>query len=472
MSFMRRSSSRPSSSRACNKVRLTNKHEVAEIESWVDIISQNESDNDEQIRFQSLRKKEESKESVYAECKRMKKRDAKSFYKQTFEEQMLAEFRNFSNGVMSRLDEQNKILTQLVSMQKSTHTSFPAAQNINIKQERFEMEYENDHSEIVEHHIDRPELFHDPYPYERFEAYQLPNLEKEFLRFYKEQLKFSENDKPLAYYFFEHQNLSKGVKAGIKTAYKLFKDKYKSFTLDNLENHFTNLDITNSMTSTSLSLNWERMKRVAYCSYGIKRGEFPKAKFSSNKQGREENVSAISKDQYLEASKLLYEQEQFDDALLINIMWSFASRPSEILTLRFEDFEDKDNQKSVFYYANKKNQRKKFTISDELYNQVMEFKEHNISNNTYKEKTFITPTGKSIKGHFVFDLTRSKLQKKFPRKFAKLIPGLKSRPKDIRMSSISNEFKEHGIQRAASLGQHTSIKTTQNHYTRAVKDFK
>ena len=73
MSFMRRSSSRPSSSRGCNKVRLTNKHEVAEIESWVDIISQNKSD-DEQIRFQSLKKKEESKESFYVECERMKKR--------------------------------------------------------------------------------------------------------------------------------------------------------------------------------------------------------------------------------------------------------------------------------------------------------------------------------------------------------------------------------------------------------------
>ena len=58
MSFMRRSSSRPSSSRRCNIVRLTNKHEVAEIESWVDIFSQNESDNYEQIRFQSLRNKE------------------------------------------------------------------------------------------------------------------------------------------------------------------------------------------------------------------------------------------------------------------------------------------------------------------------------------------------------------------------------------------------------------------------------
>ena len=227
-------------------------------------------------------------------------------------------------------------------MQKSTHTSFQAVQNFNVKQERLEMEYNSDHCEIVEHQIDKPELFHDPYPYERFESYQLQNLEKESLKFYKEQLKFSENDKPLAYYFFEHRNLSKGVKTGIKTAYKCFKEKYNSFTLDNLKNHFTNLDITNSMTATSLSLNWERMKRIATCSYGIKKRDFPKIKFSSNKQGREENVSAINKDQYLEASKLLCKQKQFDDALLINIMWSFASRPSEILTLRFEDFEDKD----------------------------------------------------------------------------------------------------------------------------------
>ena len=218
MSFRRRSSSKPSSSRGCNKVRITNRQDVAEIESWVDFASQNNSNDEDEIGFPSLNKKEESKESVYVECERMKKRHVKSLHKQSFEEQMLSEFRQFSNGIMSKLEEQNKILAQLVSMQKSTHTSFQAVQNFNVKQERLEMEYNNEHSEIVEHQIDKPELFHDPYPYERFESYQLQNLEKESLKFYKEQLKFSENDKPLAYYFFEHRNLSKGVKTGIKTA--------------------------------------------------------------------------------------------------------------------------------------------------------------------------------------------------------------------------------------------------------------
>ena len=58
------------------------------------------------------------------------------------------------------------------------------------------------------------------------------------------------------------------------------------------------------MTISSLSLNWERIKRLVYCSFEIKKGEFSKIKLLSNKQGREENGSVIKKDQYLEASKL------------------------------------------------------------------------------------------------------------------------------------------------------------------------
>ena len=82
--------------------------------------------------------------------------------------------------------------------------------------------------------------------------------------------------------------------------------------------------------------------------------EFSKIKFSSNKQGREENVSAINKNQYLKAANLLYDKGKFQDSFLINIMWCFASRPNQMLTLKFENFEDKDDQKCVYYYANNK----------------------------------------------------------------------------------------------------------------------
>ena len=92
----------------------------------------------------------------------------KLLHKQTFEEQLLTEFRQFSHEVMSRLDKQNKFLAQLISIQKSSHTSFPAVQKLNVFIERFEMNCNNDQCEIVEHQIDKPELFRDPYPYYRF----------------------------------------------------------------------------------------------------------------------------------------------------------------------------------------------------------------------------------------------------------------------------------------------------------------
>ena len=54
-----------------------------------------------------------------------RRKKIKSLSKQIFEKQIIKELRQFSNGVMSALDEQNKILVYLVAMQGFTHTSFP-----------------------------------------------------------------------------------------------------------------------------------------------------------------------------------------------------------------------------------------------------------------------------------------------------------------------------------------------------------
>ena len=165
---------------------------------------------------------------------------------------------------------------------------------------------------------------------------QISGLEKESLNFYKNQLKFWNNDKQLAYYFFEHRNLSEGVKSRIKLTYMQFMQKYKIFTIDNLRNYFTNIDTTNWMTRTSNIKLGKNEKTIRMITFWAKQ-DIPKIKFSSTKLGRENNVSVINKDQYLNAENLLYVKGEFEDALLIHIMWSLASRPSEMLTLRFEE---------------------------------------------------------------------------------------------------------------------------------------
>ena len=97
MSFRRRSSSKPSSSRGCNKVRITNRLDVAKIKSWVDFASRNNSNDEDEIGFPILNKKEESKESVYVECERMKKRHVKSLHKQSLKSKC---YLNLDNSLM------------------------------------------------------------------------------------------------------------------------------------------------------------------------------------------------------------------------------------------------------------------------------------------------------------------------------------------------------------------------------------
>ena len=111
------------------------------------------------------------------------------------------------------------------------------------------------------------------------------------------------------------------------------------------------------MTCSSLASDWKKIKRTGSCSFGINNKEFPTIKFSGNKQGREENISAINNEKFLKAAKLLYDNGKYEDALLIHIIWSLASRPNEMVTLRFKDFED-NNKKSVLYYTNKKNKKR------------------------------------------------------------------------------------------------------------------
>ena len=58
------------------------------------------------------------------------------------------------------------------------------------------------------------------------------------------------------------------------------------------------------------------------------------------------------------------------------------------------------------------------------------------------KKSFVTPTNKEIVDHFVIGLTKYLFKKKLSRKLKRLFWDLKSRPKDVRMSSISNEMKD------------------------------
>ena len=89
-------------------MRLYNNGGIVEIESWVDFVSNHDSDVEQLINPSQLSINEESKESIY-ELSATKKRNNKMLEKQSFEYQMLYEFKRFTDGMLSKMDDQNKL---------------------------------------------------------------------------------------------------------------------------------------------------------------------------------------------------------------------------------------------------------------------------------------------------------------------------------------------------------------------------
>ena len=77
--------------------------------------------------------------------------------KQSFEHQMLFEFKRFVNGMFSKMNEQNKLLSHLVLSQKSNYTSFPTFQSIKIKHYKCETKSNRDQYKVMKHSTEESE---------------------------------------------------------------------------------------------------------------------------------------------------------------------------------------------------------------------------------------------------------------------------------------------------------------------------
>ena len=192
MSLRKRSSSKPSSGRASNKMRLNNNGGIVEIKSWVDFAQNYDSYVEQLINPSQLSIKKNLRNQFMnyqlqrreiSKCLKTKLLASNTFWIQ-----------KICRWNALKMDEQKKLLSHLFLSQKSNNTSLPIYQSIKINHDKCETKSNRDQSKVMEHKIEVPELFHDPYPFEKFEANQLPHLEKESLKFYKEQLKFSDKD--------------------------------------------------------------------------------------------------------------------------------------------------------------------------------------------------------------------------------------------------------------------------------------
>ena len=101
MAFRKRSLSRLNPSRTSNKMRLNAKEGTTEIESWINFASNHQSDIQQLNLVPLLSAKEESKDS-FCELRYNKKKQIKMLENISFEQQMLIEFKRFSDGMLQK----------------------------------------------------------------------------------------------------------------------------------------------------------------------------------------------------------------------------------------------------------------------------------------------------------------------------------------------------------------------------------
>ena len=149
------------------------------------------------------------------------------------------------------------------------------------------------------------------------------------------------------------------------------------------------------MASSSLSLRWERMKRLTICSFDIKKQDFQAIK----KEGRRmfqllTKINTLKLQIFFMQKANMKMHYSFISCGLLHLGQMRCSHGDlKILKIKMD--------KNLFcIMQTRRIKRKKFTIFEELYSIVINFKEIKVNNGTYQIRSFIAPTKKTFTGNF------------------------------------------------------------------------
>ena len=109
----------------------------------------------------------------------------------------------------------------------------------------------------------------------------------------------------------------------------------------------------------------------------------------------------------------------------------------EVRLLRFEDVQNED-EPIIKIYDSKTNTTKHILISQELYEEIIEYKNRLCASNKYHKTTRDIPRDKHYYGYFMFSNTKGSITKKFYSKFKGTLKHLDLKPKDLREASINS----------------------------------
>ena len=256
-------------------------------------------------------------------------------------------------------------------------------------------------SEVVEHEIENYEAIREMYPYELFKKDLLPNLSKKSKNEYSKLLKAADFMEPLAFFLYKNQSYDEKTKKSFIALWREYHTEYKHFSIDSLKSFFIEKDYTKTSSNETLVKKWSQWRRICEVSFGFNKEDFPKIEFTSPKKEHKEVNYEFVRETVENAWNTLSNKGKTGDALLILLMYVLGLKTWEVRLLRFKDVEYKD-QPTIKIYDSKKESVKQILISQELYDEIIEYKNELTATKKYHASTRDTPRDQTDYGHFMF----------------------------------------------------------------------
>ena len=292
-------------------------------------------------------------------------------------------------------------------------------------------------SKVIEHKIGNYEAVREMYPYELFKKDILPNLNKKSMNEYSKLLKEADFMELLAFYLYKNQSLDEKTKKSFIAIWREYHVEYKEFSLDNLKSFFIEIDYKKILCKDTLEKKWLQWRRIWEVSFGINKKDFPKIEFTSpNKEHKEVDYEFI-RETVENAWNILSDRGKTGDALLVHMMYVLGLKTGEVRLLRFEDVQNED-EPIIKLYDSKTNTTKHILISQELYEEIIEYKNRLCASNKYHKSTRDTPRDKHDYEYFMFSNTKGSITKKFNSKFKGILKKFDLKPKDLKEASINS----------------------------------
>ena len=211
-------------------------------------------------------KDEVSKESVEDDSlsdSPSNRRVAKEHKKESELKQLISEVKGLRKELSSWIAKIVSPLERITKRLEGLHTSQNISSHEPINGQNYDLNYENQQSEVIIHKVEDYESIRELYPFEKFKRDEVPSSGPISRKEYERLLKLAENQEPLAYFLYQNRTLTLPTMKSFILTFKKYFSKHDTFDLTNLKLHYIEKDISEIENKETLKKKWKQWRRLS-----------------------------------------------------------------------------------------------------------------------------------------------------------------------------------------------------------------